>query len=102
MISLGWDDRLPHRPQRVLVTGSSGSGKTALARALSASLSLPYYELDALYHGPQWTPRPEFAADVATFAATGQWVTEWQYSAVRALLLARPICWCGWTCREGW
>lgn len=34
-------------------------------------------------------PRPEFAADVTTLAATPEWVTEWQYSAVRPLLLAR-------------
>ena len=34
-------------------------------------------------------PRPEFVAEVTAFAATDAWVTEWQYSAVRALLLAR-------------
>lgn len=89
MIPLGWADRLPHRPRRVLVAGTSGAGKSVLCRALSASLSLPYHELDALYHGPEWTPRPEFAADVAAFAATEQWVTEWQYSMVRPLLLGK-------------
>lgn len=50
---------------------------------------MPYHELDALHHGPNWVPRPEFAADVAAFAATDTWVTEWQYRAVRPLLLAR-------------
>lgn len=89
MEPLGWDDPLPHRPRRVLVTGTAGSGKSTLARALSASLSVPYHELDALYHGPQWVPRSEFTAEVSAFAATEQWVTEWQYSAVRPLLLAR-------------
>ena len=86
---LGRCDPLPHRPRRILVTGSSGSGKSTLCRALSERLGVPYHELDALQHGPGWVPRPEFAADVAAFAATGAWVAEWQYSAVRPLLLER-------------
>lgn len=89
MEPLGWDDPLPHRPRRVLVAGTSGAGKTTLARALSVALSVPYHELDALYHGPGWVPRPEFVDDVVALAGTERWVTEWQYSAVRALLLAR-------------
>jgi adenylate kinase family enzyme len=86
---LGPDDPLPHRPQRVLVAGSSGSGKTTLAGVVAAALQLPQVELDALQHGPGWTPRPSFVDDVRHFAATPQWVTEWQYSAVRDLLASR-------------
>lgn len=82
-------DPLPARPRRVLVTGCTGSGKTTLARSVAGVLGVPHHELDALFHGPGWTPRPEFADDVAAFAATGRWVTEWQYPAVRPLLLAR-------------
>ncbi|MCX6463492.1 MAG: (d)CMP kinase [Pseudonocardiales bacterium] len=86
---LGPADPLPYRPRRILVAGTSGSGKSTLARALAERLGVPYHELDALYHGPGWVPRPEFAADVAARAATPAWVSEWQYSAVRALLLSR-------------
>lgn len=57
--------------------------------ALAGRLGVPYHELDALHHGPNWTQRPEFAVDVAAFAATDEWVAEWQYSAVRGLLLTR-------------
>ncbi|MGH3764378.1 MAG: AAA family ATPase [Pseudonocardiaceae bacterium] len=89
MEPLGWGDPLPHRPRRVLVAGVSGSGKSTLSRVLSVALSVPYYELDALRHGPHWVPRPEFTADVTAFAATNEWVTEWQHSGVRPLLLAR-------------
>jgi adenylate kinase family enzyme len=86
---LAWDDPLPGRPRRVLVTGTSGSGKTTLAAALSARLDIPHTDIDGLFHGPEWVPRPEFAADVAALAARDEWVTEWQYSGVRTLLLAR-------------
>jgi adenylate kinase family enzyme len=83
------DDELPYRPARVLVTGTSGSGKSTLARHLAAMLKLRYVELDALHHGPDWTPRPEFLEDVARFAAGPAWATEWQYPAVRELLAQR-------------
>lgn len=86
---LAWDDPLPARPRRILVTGTSGAGKTTLATVLAPRLGLPYTEIDGLYHGPGWVPRPEFAADVAALAASEEWVTEWQYSVVRPVLLAR-------------
>jgi adenylate kinase family enzyme len=89
MSPLGPSDPLPRRPRRVLVTGCPGSGKTTVAAALAERLGLPCHELDALHHGPNWTPRPGFAADVAAFARTDDWVAEWQYGVVRALLLAR-------------
>lgn len=82
-------DRLLRRPRRVLVAGVSGAGKTTLARRLSARLGLPYTELDGLFHGPQWTPRPQFLDDVRALAGRDAWVTEWQYDAARPLLVAR-------------
>ena len=82
-------DPLPHRPRRILVTGCSGSGKTTVAAALAARLGVPHHELDALFHGPGWVPRPTFVADVTALAATEEWVTEWQYDRVRPVLLAR-------------
>ncbi|GAA1937466.1 adenylate kinase [Kitasatospora viridis] len=76
--------------ERVLVTGVSGAGKTTLATRLAARLDLPRYELDALHHGPNWTPRPEFRAEVSAFAATGRWVTEDQYTGLlEQVLIAR-------------
>ena len=66
--------------QRILIAGITGSGKTTLARRLAERRGLPHIELDALFHGPGWTPRASFLADVGAFAATDRWVTEWQYS----------------------
>ena len=86
---LAWDDPLPVRPRRILVTGTSGAGKTTLAGALAQRLGVPHTDIDGLYHGPGWVPRPEFSDDVAALAAREEWVTEWQYSVVRPLLLGR-------------
>ena len=86
---LGPDDALPARPRRVLLAGSSGAGKTTVAAAVAGALGLPHVELDALFHGPGWTPRPSFVADVERFAADHAWVTEWQYGPVRDLLASR-------------
>ncbi|MEL7977869.1 AAA family ATPase [Isoptericola sp. F-RaC21] len=75
--------------RRILVAGTSGAGKTTLCGRVSAALGLPYTELDGLHHGPGWVPRPEFEDDVRAVAAQDAWVSEWQYAAVRPLLLAR-------------
>ena len=79
---------LPAGVQRVLVAGSSGAGKTSMARALAERLGLPHTEMDALFHGPGWVPRPEFEADVDALLASGRWVTEYQYPSVQPRLLA--------------
>lgn len=79
-------DPLPHRPERVAVAGVSGSGKSTLARLIGAVLDLPYTEMDSLHHGPGWTRRPQFEADVDAVLARDRWVTEWQYDYARPLL----------------
>lgn len=89
---LGCGDPLPSRPRRVLVAGTSGAGKTTVARAAAEVLGCPHVELDALHHGPGWIPRPEFEDDVRSFATENTWATEWQYPAVRELLLHRADC----------
>jgi adenylate kinase family enzyme len=76
-------------PRRILVAGTSGSGKTTLAGRIAATVGAPHTEIDALYHGPNWVPRENFMCDVAALAAQPTWVTEWQYSQARPLLLQR-------------
>jgi adenylate kinase family enzyme len=74
---------------RVLVGGTSGSGKSTLAREISARTGIPYTEIDALHHGPGWTVRPEFLADVEALSEQPGWITEYQYAPARPVLLAR-------------
>lgn len=76
--------------RRVLVCGISGSGKTTFARELAQRLGLPYHEMDAMFHGPGWTPIPTFVEDVAALAAEDAWVLDSHgYSQVRDLLWSR-------------
>lgn len=89
MPTLSWDTPLPSQPCRILLNGTSGSGKTTVATRINATLGIPHVELDALYHGPGWVPRSCFVEDVRAFASTDKWVTEWQYGSVRDLLLDR-------------
>src|ERR1700675_4673407 len=93
---LGPADPLPPSARRVLVTGASGSGKSTLRQRISDVLGYATVEMDSLYHGPDWTVRPTFEADVDRFSSGPAWVVEWQYSTVRALLLSRSdvLVWC--------
>ncbi|MFE0104621.1 adenylate kinase [Streptomyces sp. NPDC059009] len=80
---------LARRPDRVLVAGGSGAGKTTVAGKLGTLLGLPRIELDALYYRPGWEVSPEFAADVARATERRRWITEWHYPEVNSLLARR-------------
>ncbi len=73
----------------MVVAGACGAGKSTVAEAVAAKLGFPYVELDSLYHGPGWVPRPSFEDDVAELVASERWVTEWQYTVARPTLAAR-------------
>jgi adenylate kinase family enzyme len=69
--------------RRVNVKGTSGSGKSTFAHELARRLDLPYVELDALHHGPNWAePTVEdFGARVreAMAAVPDGWVIDGNY-----------------------
>lgn len=74
---------------RVAIAGVSSSGKSTLARRLGERLGVPYTEMDALHWGPAWTSRPAFLDDVRTLVADERWITEWQYTIARPLVIER-------------
>jgi adenylate kinase family enzyme len=84
-----YEDPLPYPPKRVLVAGVSGVGKTTLAGRIAGLTGGPHTEIDAIFHGPAWTPRPEFLADVHSLVSADAWTTEWQYDAAQPLLAER-------------
>ncbi|MBG6107355.1 AAA family ATPase [Frigoribacterium sp. CG_9.8] len=85
---LSWRDPL-RTPARVVVAGVSGVGKSTLARRIADARDLPYTEIDGLFHGAGWMPRPQFLADVDLLTQAPAWITEWQYRDARPLLSAR-------------
>lgn len=76
---------------RVVVIGSSCAGKSSFARALAESRGSTLVELDELYWGPDWKPKPqaEFLRLVAEAAAGEAWVAAGNYSLARDVLWAR-------------
>lgn len=76
-------------PQKITVAGASGSGKTTLCDRLAELLGIPRVEIDSLHHGPGWTRRPSFVADVEKFIAGPRWIIELQYREVRPMIVAR-------------
>lgn len=75
---------------RFSIVGTTGSGKTTLARSLSQSLSIPHVELDGIYHQPGWTRLPEAEFRMRIIAEVGRpaWVIDGNYSEVRELVWA--------------
>lgn len=73
-----------------MVAGITGSGKTTFARELCRRTGLPYFEMDAFYHGPGWVPIRTFEDDVAEVVAQDSWVFDSHgYKEVRDLMWSR-------------
>ena len=77
--------------ERVIVVGTSCSGKTTLARQLSRVLGLPNIELDAIHWKPNWEVRPavEFRQLVTEAVAGERWVMDGNYRAGRDIVWSR-------------
>ena len=77
--------------RRVVVGGSTGSGKSTFARALAERMGVPLIECDALMWGPNWTAAdPDVFRDrVAAAIAADAWVLDGNYSRTRDLTWAR-------------
>lgn len=83
------DDPITWKPQRIAVAGVTGSGKTTLCKHLAELLGIRHVEMDSLHHGPGWTRRETFLADVREFIAGPRWVTELQYREARPMIVQR-------------
>jgi adenylate kinase family enzyme len=79
---------------RIVVIGTSGAGKTTLARSLAARLALPFIELDAINWQAGWrdllTDDPdEFARRVALAVQPDAWVVDGNYTAHSTIVWQR-------------
>ncbi|WOD38963.1 hypothetical protein [Nodosilinea sp. E11] len=77
--------------RRIAIVGTTGSGKTTLARQVAQRCLLPHVELDALQWEPYWTPaEPQVFRDRVRLALSGdRWVVDGNYSAVRDIVWGR-------------
>ena len=77
--------------QRILVMGSSGSGKSTFGRRLSAITGIPMVSLDALYWKPGWvdSDHTEFDARVTDAAHQPRWIIDGNYTSIGAGELRR-------------
>ena len=74
---------------RIVVVGTSSSGKTTLARRLASIIDTQCVELDALYWGPGWASRPDFQQAVLAVTQQPSWVIDGNYSGVRDVIWRR-------------
>ena len=77
--------------QRVVVIGTSCSGKTTFAKRLAETLNREHIELDAINWLPEWTARPpqEFRRLVEEAIAKDEWILDGNYHRVRDLVWSR-------------
>src|SRR5438132_4519028 len=66
---------------RVLVVGTTGSGKTTTAAAIAKRIGTSHVELDSLFWKPNWveSERDEFRACVAAATSDDRWVADGNY-----------------------
>jgi adenylate kinase family enzyme len=69
--------------QRVLVMGSSGSGKSTFARRLSEISGLPMVSIDALFWKPGWveSDRAELRERLSEVTRQPRWIMDGNYTA---------------------
>ena len=77
--------------QRITINGVTCAGKSTLAEAISLRLGMPWFDLDELHWGPDWTPVPleEFRDKVVAFSEEDRWICSGNYSVVRDLIWPR-------------
>ncbi|MBR0895059.1 DNA topology modulation protein [Bradyrhizobium tropiciagri] len=79
--------------QRVLVMGSSGSGKSTFARRLSAMTGVPTVSIDALFWKPGWveSDKNEFEHRMIAAAREPRWIMDGNYMRYGAGELRREL-----------
>jgi adenylate kinase family enzyme len=77
--------------KKLVVIGTTGSGKSTMAEQLANKLGLDFIELDALNWGPDWTPAGDELLRARAEDATRApgWVVAGNYSATRPVTWSR-------------
>jgi adenylate kinase family enzyme len=88
------DDMSGHPARRIAVIGSSGSGKSTMAKAIGHALGLPVIELDAINWQAGWRDlntddAEEFVRRVTAAIAAPEWVSDGNYGRVAPHIIRR-------------
>jgi adenylate kinase family enzyme len=77
--------------RRITVVGTTGSGKTTLARQLAQLFDIPHTELDTLYWEANWTAASPIVFQERTAQALSgdAWIVDGNYSKVRNVIWSR-------------
>ena len=75
-------------PQRICVIGTSGAGKTTLARQVAQKLNIPHFELDSMFWEPNWVTVPAdiFRHRVEKSLMGNNWIVDGNYSKTRDIV----------------
>ena len=78
-------------PQRVMIIGCGGAGKSTLSRKLGELTKLPVIHLDREFWKPNWVEpdKGEWAQKVESLAKEEKWILEGNYSGTFSIRLAR-------------
>src|ERR1700678_4276806 len=81
----------PSSMERILVSGSTGAGKSTLARAIARRRAIPFHEMDTLaFAGPGWQENENLAEDVSRISSGPCWIFDsLGYPPVRDMLWSR-------------
>lgn len=81
-----------HRsPDRFVVIGTSGAGKTTIAKRIARILGLSHVEFDAYRHGPNWAETPDdlFKERLREALQGEAWVADGNYGVARGVVWPR-------------
>ncbi len=87
----------PFSFKRIVVVGTTSSGKSTLAKAIAEKFNLDFIELDALHWEPSWKEADVgvFRKRVETATSSQSWVVAGNYRIVRDLIWpkAQAVIW---------
>ncbi|MEM1282183.1 MAG: AAA family ATPase [Chlamydiota bacterium] len=69
-------------PKKIIITGTSGSGKTTVGQLLSTKTGIACTDLDDLFWLPEWKPRDktDFEKKILSLATGDEWIISGNYS----------------------